>query len=152
MGSKLDVDEKQIRRLADLLNETGLTEIEVEESGKRIRVARQAAPAPAAMLAPTATTSLPSAPAPESAREEAAGSPAGAVTSPMVGTVYVGPDPGAAPFVKVGDIVSEGQTLLIIEAMKVMNNLPSPRAGRVTEVLVRDGQPVEFGEALMVVQ
>ncbi|MEO1191473.1 MAG: acetyl-CoA carboxylase biotin carboxyl carrier protein [Pseudomonadota bacterium] len=155
MGSKLDIDEKQIKRLADLLNESGLSELEVEEGGRRVKVARHATGAAVAahpVAHPAVVASPP--PAPElAAHPHASAAPvAGAVTSPMVGTIYVSPDPGAPPFVKVGDQVTEGQTLLIIEAMKVMNNLPSPRAGRVTEVLVRDGQPVEFGEALVVVQ
>ncbi|GAB5467206.1 MAG: acetyl-CoA carboxylase biotin carboxyl carrier protein [Rhodospirillales bacterium] len=150
MGSKLDIDEKQIKRLAELLNETGLSEVEVEEGGRRIKVARhaqQVAPALAPALAPTYAPAV----AAEPAGAEAAMAP-GAVTSPMVGTIYVSPDPDAPPFVKVGDQVSEGQTLLIIEAMKVMNSLPSPRSGRVTDIMVRDGQPVEFGEALVVIQ
>ncbi len=146
MGSKLDIEEKLVRRLAEILDETGLTEIEVEEAGRRVKVARNAAPTtlppphPIAALSPVEPEPVERGPA------------TGTVTSPMVGTVYVAPDPGAAPFVKVGDQVNEGQTLMIIEAMKVMNNLPSPHAGRVVEVLVRDGQPVEFGEALVVVQ
>ncbi len=159
MGSKLDIDEKQIKRLAQMLGETGVTEIEVEEAGRRIKVARQASPqishppvaaAPSLPAAPAANAVAPSPPVPAPSAER--GSPAGAVTSPMVGTVYMSPEPGNPAFVSVGDQVSEGQTLLIIEAMKVMNNLPSPRAGTVKEVLVRDGQPVEYGEALMVIE
>ncbi len=146
MGSKLDIEEKLVRRLAEILNETGLTEIEVEDTGRRVRVARSAQPV--ALPAPAAAPVL-AAVEPEPAERGVA---AGTVTSPMVGTIYVAPDPGAAPFVKVGDQVSEGQTLMIIEAMKVMNNLPSPHAGQIVEILVRDGQPVEFGEALVVVQ
>lgn len=163
MGSKLDIDEKQIKRLAVMLGETGLTEIEVEEAGRRIKVARQAslqvahapvvghapvAAAPALPVAPPANAVAPSPPTSESHDQ---GNPVGTITSPMVGTIYMASDPGAAPFVSVGDTVSEGQTLLIIEAMKVMNNLPSPRSGKVTQVLVRDGQPVEYGEALLVI-
>ena len=140
-------DEKLIRKLAQLLEESGLNEIEYEAAGERIRVSRGAAlGVPAAAMAPT----------PPAAREEppaaSKGPPSGAVTAPMVGTVYVAPEPGAPPFVRVGDTVREGQPLLIIEAMKVMNQIPSPRAGRVSEILVHDGQPVEYGEPLLVIE
>ncbi len=157
MGSKLDIDEKQIKRLAVMLGETGLTEIEVEEAGRRIKVSRQAAPqlagagvAPAAHL--PSFTQVSSAPPAQTAGEGVqVGNPAGTVTSPMVGTIYTAPEPEAKPFVSVGDSVKEGQTLLIIEAMKVMNNLPAPRAGTVKQIMVQDGQPVEYGEALLVI-
>ena len=151
MADKLSIDEKLVRKLADLLNETGLTEIEYEAEGRRIRIAKgggAAMIAPAALAAPAAAPAA-AAPAAEGAAEAV---PAGAVTSPMVGTVYVADEPGKPPFVKVGDQVSEGQTLLIIEAMKVMNQIPSPRAGTVKAILVQDGQPVEFGEPLMVIE
>ena len=151
MADKLSIDEKLVRKLADLLNETGLTEIEYEVEGRRIRIAKgggAAMIAPAALAAPAAAPAA-AAPAAEGAAEAV---PAGAVTSPMVGTVYVADEPGKPPFVKVGDQVSEGQTLLIIEAMKVMNQIPSPRAGTVKAILVQDGQPVEFGEPLMVIE
>jgi acetyl-CoA carboxylase biotin carboxyl carrier protein len=147
---KLDVDAALIRKLADLLKETGLNEIEYENGVHRIRVNRgaaagfavaAAAPAPAPAAAPAAESGAP-------ARNE--GPPAGAVTSPMVGTAYVAAEPGGAPFVKVGDRVRSGQTLLIIEAMKVMNPIPAPRDGTVTEIMVGDGRPVEFGEVLLV--
>jgi len=148
MMGKFQLDEDLIRSLAELLHETGLDEIEYEAEGRRIRVGRNtgvimqtSAMAPAA-AAPSA--------APAAAGEEAP--PAGTVTSPMVGTVYLAAEPGATPFVKVGDTVREGQTLMIIEAMKVMNPLPSPRAGKVTRIFVRDGQPVEFGEPLVIVE
>jgi len=148
MMGKFQLDEDLIRSLAELLHETGLDEIEYEAEGRRIRVGRNtgvimqtSAMAPAA-AAPSA--------APAVAGEEAP--PAGTVTSPMVGTVYLAAEPGATPFVKVGDTVREGQTLMIIEAMKVMNPLPSPRAGKVTRIFVRDGQPVEFGEPLVIVE
>ena len=140
----LDVNEALVRKLAKLMDETGLSEIEFESDDNRIRVAR-AAPAvqaPAPSQAPAAATAA--APASDSV-------PAGAVTSPMVGTVYLASEPGADPFVKVGDQVSEGQTLLIVEAMKVMNPLPSPRSGTVSAILVGDGDPVEFGEPLLVI-
>ena len=145
--SKFPIDEEAIRKLAELLNETGLSEIEIEDDDRRLRVARQAAPVQASVAAPSAAI----APAP-AAEEAAAGPHPGTVASPMVGSVYLAPEPGAAPFIQVGDTVREGQTLLIIEAMKVMNNLPSPRSGKVTAILVEDGKPVEFGEPLVVVE
>ncbi len=143
------VDQDLIRQLADLLNETGLTEIEVEQNNTRVRIARNltitaAAPAPAAAPA-----------APPSAAEERASEPAnraGMVASPMVGTAYRAAEPGAKPFVEIGDRVSEGQTVMIIEAMKTMNQIPAPRAGTVKEILVDDAQPVEFGEPLMIIE
>jgi acetyl-CoA carboxylase biotin carboxyl carrier protein len=144
--SKFHIDEDAIRKLAELLNETGLSEIEIQDDDRCLRVSRQAAPLQASVPSPA-----PAAPAP--APEAPAGGPhPGAVTSPMVGTVYLAPEPGHKPFVQVGDTVREGQTLLIIEAMKVMNNLPSPRSGKVTAVLVEDGMPVEFGEQLIVIE
>lgn len=152
--AKLEPDDKLIRKLAALLDETGLSEIEYEAGGQRIRVGRttvtaHAAPAAAApALAPSASP----APVAEPRQASADAVPQGAIVSPMVGTVYVAPEPGAAPFVRAGDEVQQGQTLLIIEAMKVMNPLTSPRAGKVTQILVQDGQPVEFGEPLIVVE
>ncbi len=142
--AKLEVDEALVRKLAQLLTETGLTEIEYETGEQRIRVNRHAAAAPAAAAAPTA----PAAAAVSAASE---GPPAGAVTSPMVGTCYLSSEPGGAPFVKVGDRVSKGQTILIIEAMKVMNPIPAPTAGTVREIAVEDGRPVEYGETLLVI-
>lgn len=149
--AKFQLDEDLIRSLAELLHETGLDEIEYEAEGRRIRVGRHTGMTlQVPSVAPTATTP-PAAPGPATpAGEEAP--PAGSVSSPMVGTVYLAPEPGAAPFIKVGDAVREGQTLMIIEAMKVMNPLPSPRAGKVTRIFVRDGQPVEFGEPLVIVE
>lgn len=137
---------KLIRDLAAILDETGLSEIEIEKAGLRVRVARMlqvVAAAPVA-AAPRATGG-------NAKPTEVSGHP-GLVTSPMVGTAYMASSPGAAPFVKVGDMVTEGQTLLIIEAMKTMNQIPAPRAGRVTQVIISDGQPVEFGEPLMIVE
>lgn len=145
--SKFPIDEEAIRKLAELLSETGLSEIEIEDDDRRLRVARQAAPLHASVAAAGAPVA-----APPVAEEPVAGPHPGTVASPMVGTVYLAPEPGAAPFVQVGDAVREGQTLLIIEAMKVMNNLPSPRSGKVTAVLVDDGTPVEFGEPLIVIE
>ena len=145
---KPGIDAKAVRELADLLKETGLTEIEIEHNGARIRVSRgggvaapmaaaAAAPAPAPAAAPpTATTS---GPAP------------GAVPSPMVGTVYLAPEPGKAPFISLGQTVKEGDTLFIVEAMKTMNAIAAPRGGTVKEICVTDGTPVEFGQTLCVI-
>ena len=151
------IDIELVRKLADLLTETGLSEIEVERGDLKIKVSRglsvadvEALPAlqaPAQML--PAPQAAPAAPAPAAP----AALPAGEVVkSPMVGAVYLQPNPGADPFVKPGDQVTAGQTLLIIEAMKTMNPVPAPRAGKVLELLVDDGQPVEFGEPLVVLE
>ena len=146
---KLDIDEALIRKLADLLKETGLNEIEYESGPQRIRVNR--GQAHGAVLAPAvAPAALAPPPAPAAAAVE--GPPAGAVTSPMVGTAYLAAEPGASPFVKVGDLVKAGQTLLIIEAMKVMNPILAPQGGTVSDIMISDGRPVEFGEVLMVVR
>ena len=138
-----------VRELAGLLEETGLTEIEVEQNGIRLRVSRAvttvAGYAGAAAPAPVA------APAAAAAPEAPKGPPAGAVPSPMVGTVYVSPEPGKPPFVKVGDTVKEGDTLFIVEAMKTMNAIAAPRGGTVKEICVTDGNPVEFGQTLCVI-
>lgn len=145
-------DNALIRELALLLDETSLTEIEIEREGLRVRVARNisvAASLPAAYApAPIAASATAAAPA---AALDLAKHP-GVVPSPMVGTAYWSPEPGAKPFVEVGMKVSDGQTLLIIEAMKTMNQIPSPHAGTVTQILVEDGQPVEFGEPLMIIE
>ena len=141
-----------IRELALLLDETGLTEIEIERAGLRVRVARNvsiAASVPAA--APAAGSPVAAAAAPAVAAVDMAKHP-GAVPSPMVGTAYWASEPGAKPFIEVGTKVSVGQTLLIIEAMKTMNQIPSPRAGTVTQILIEDGQPVEFGEPLVIIE
>jgi acetyl-CoA carboxylase biotin carboxyl carrier protein len=146
-----------IRDLARILDETGLTEIEIGSGAGRIRVARQALAQPvaaAAALGPApALTLIPGAAAEKGAilQSEPANHP-GAVTSPMVGAAYVAPEPSAPPFVKVGDQVSEGQTLLIIEAMKTMNPIRAPRAGRVSRILVENGAPVEYGEVLLIIE
>jgi acetyl-CoA carboxylase biotin carboxyl carrier protein len=132
--------------MAELLDETGLTELEYAAETWRIRVARQPAPIAApAPTAPAAAEARPAEPAPDASHP-------GAVLSPMVGTVYLAPEPGAAQFVKPGDAVREGQTLLILEAMKVMNPVTAPRAGRVVRVLVENGAPVEYGAALMILE
>ncbi|MFY0614013.1 MAG: acetyl-CoA carboxylase biotin carboxyl carrier protein [Hyphomicrobiaceae bacterium] len=141
-----------IRQLAELLNETGLSEIEIERSGLKVRVARSihtTAIAPAA--APAVAAPAPKAAEPVTAASDAAAHP-GAVKSPMVGTAYRAPEPGAANFVDVGTVVREGDTLLIIEAMKTMNHIPAPRSGTVMQVLVEDNQPVEYGEPLVIIE
>jgi len=146
-------DSALIRELALLLDETNLTEIEVERAGLRVRVARNisiAASVPT-MVAPAASAAVAAATAAPSAAADLAKHP-GVVPSPMVGTAYWAPEPGAKPFIEVGTKVSAGQTLLIIEAMKTMNQIPSPRAGTVTQILVEDGQPVEFGEPLVIIE
>jgi acetyl-CoA carboxylase biotin carboxyl carrier protein len=151
------IDARLVRRLADILTETGLSEIEVEHSGLKIRVAKTLTAAPMQMMqaAPMAAAPAPVAAAASSAASAEAATPARAsgdvVKSPMVGSVYLQPEPGAALFVKVGDTVEAGQTLMIIEAMKTMNPIPAPKAGKIVEILVEDGQPVEFGEPLAVI-
>ena len=142
---KFDVDESLVRKLAALLEQTGLTEIEFEAGEQRIRVTRGST----VVHAPAAAA--PAAAAPAAAPAVSDGPPAGAVMSPMVGTAYAAATPGGDAFVKVGDRVQKGQTLLIIEAMKVMNPIPAPHAGMVKEILFDDGRPVEYGDVLMVV-
>ena len=145
--SAMQVDTALIRQLAELLDETKLTEIEVEDGGRKIRVART-------MTAAASAASVPVAAAPATVAEAPAAAPstANAIKSPMVGTVFLAAEPGAKPFAGVGDIVSEGQTLVIIEAMKVMNPIAAPRAGKVTQVMVENGQPVEFDQPLLVIE
>jgi acetyl-CoA carboxylase biotin carboxyl carrier protein len=150
---EMQVDVKLVRQLAELLDETGLSEIEVEDGHRKVRVARTlsgsvAIPAPVAVAA---------APAAAGAALSAASAPVaadhpGAVKSPMVGTAYLTPEPDAAPFISVGATVAEGQTILIIEAMKVMNPIAAPRAGKVTQILVAGGQPVEFDQPLVIIE
>ncbi|MGA2996555.1 acetyl-CoA carboxylase biotin carboxyl carrier protein [Bradyrhizobium sp.] len=142
-----------IRELALLLDETSLTEIEIERAGLRLRVARNVSiaasvpmAAPVAAVPPPLPATAAVAPAADMAKHP------GAVPSPMVGTAYWASEPGAKPFIEVGSKVSVGQTLLIIEAMKTMNQIPSPKAGTVTQILVEDGQPVEFGEPLVIIE
>ncbi|MEN8859787.1 acetyl-CoA carboxylase biotin carboxyl carrier protein [Qipengyuania flava] len=152
--SGMNVDTALVRELAEMLGDTGLTEIEVEDGERKIRVSRgggvamAAAPAPMAAPAPAAPTAA--APVPESAAAPEADT-AGAIKSPMVGTVYLASEPGAANFVKVGDSVTEGQTLLIVEAMKVMNPITADKAGTVKAILVENAQPVEFDQPLVVI-
>ena len=143
----MQVDTALIRQLAELLDETKLTEIEVEDGARKIRVARTmtvaAAAAPVAHAAPVT---------PPAAEASATPNTANAVKSPMVGTVFLAAEPGAKPFAGVGDTVAEGQTLVIIEAMKVMNPIAAPRAGKVVQVMVENGQPVEFDQPLIVIE
>ncbi len=149
-----EINMELIRDLAKILNDTNLTNIELEQGGLRICVSRQNTPAApeqtiyASIPAPTVTSSS-NLTAPTPTKEEQSNN---AITSPMVGTAYLAPAPGAQPFVEIGQNVSEGQTLLIIEAMKTMNHIPSPRSGTVTAVLVKDAQPVEFDEPLIIVE
>ena len=146
------IDRELIQELSKLLDETGLTEIEIEQDGSRIRVARGGAAAPTVMV-----PARPLAATPQPVGESAAAplDPAkhpGVVISPMVGTAYAAPEPGAKPFVEVGSKVKVGDTLLIVEAMKTMNQIPAPRGGTVIQILFEDGQPVEFGEPLVIIE
>jgi len=151
------IDARLVRKLADILTDTGLSEIEVERDGLKIRVAKTltsapihyAPPAQQAHAAPVAAAPVSEA-APAPAAETR--SKADTINSPMVGTIYLQPQPDAPPFIKVGDTVAIGQTLMIVEAMKTMNPIPATKAGKVVEILVEDGQPVEFGEPLVVVE
>ncbi len=145
--TKLSVDKDLIRELKALLDETGLSEIEIEEGGQRVRVAR--APVGHA-VAPAPNPQLPTAPLSAATADHAAHP--GAVNSPMVGTAYLSPEPEAAPFVKTGDTVIEGQTLLIVEAMKTLNPIVAPRRGTVLQILVSNGAPIEYGEVLMIIE
>ena len=148
-------DARLVRKLADILNETGLSEIEIEHGGLKVRVAKTlaatavhvAAPAPAAAPAPSAAPAA-TAPAAEGPRQHAGE----VIKSPMVGTIYMQAQPESPPFIKVGDTVTAGQTLMIIEAMKTMNPIPAPKGGKIVEILVEDSQPVEFGEPLVVIE
>ncbi|HEY1472695.1 MAG TPA: acetyl-CoA carboxylase biotin carboxyl carrier protein [Pseudolabrys sp.] len=145
------VDRDLIRELTELLDETGLTEIEIEQDGRRVRVARNVAAA--APAAPRAMAE--SAPQPVAESVAAPIDPSkhpGVVTSPMVGTAYAAPEPGAKPFIEIGSLVKAGDTLLVVEAMKTMNQIPAPRAGSVIQILFEDGQPVEFGEPLVIIE
>jgi len=146
------VDHDLILELTKLLDETGLTEIEIEQDGKRVRVARGAVAAAGPAPAPRAS-SAPTQPVAESvsAPMDPSKHP-GVVSSPMVGTAYGAAEPGAKPFIDVGSVVKAGDTLLIIEAMKTMNQIPAPRAGTVKQILFEDGKPVEFGEPLVIIE
>ncbi|MCB4770346.1 acetyl-CoA carboxylase biotin carboxyl carrier protein [Ancylobacter sp. Lp-2] len=156
--TKPAIDPALVREIANLLSESDLTEIEVQHEDLRIRVARAAPTIYAAPVAPA--YAAPAAPAPVAAAPAASAAPVsadpakhpGVVPSPMVGTAYLSPEPGARAFIEVGTVVKEGQTLLIVEAMKTMNAIPAPRAGTVTRILVNNGQPVEYGEPLVIVE
>jgi len=152
----MKIDTKLVRELADMLAETGLTEIEVEDGDRKIRVSRggAVAAAPAQLAAPVAAPAAPaasSAPAEAAAAEDTGPDLANAVKSPMVGTAYLSGEPGADPFVKVGDTVKTGDTLLIVEAMKVMNPIASTKDGTVKQILIDNGQPVEYDQPLVVI-
>ena len=147
-GHEMRVDSALLRELAEMLAANDLTEIEVEDGDRKIKVRREAAPTMAYAPAPQA----PAAPAPAAPAAEAApAAPVDAVKSPMVGTVFLSPEPGAAPFVAPGQAVNEGDTLMIIEAMKVMNPITAPKAGTIKQVMVSDAQPVEFDQPLVVI-
>lgn len=150
--AKLDVDIELIGKLADLMEDKGLTELVVEEDENKLRLQRGGGAVYAAAPAYAPPAGAAPAPAAGDAPAADAASHPGAVTSPMVGTIYMAPQPGAANFISVGSQVTEGQTLLIIEAMKVMNQIPAPKAGKVTQILVADGHPVEFGEPLVIIE
>jgi acetyl-CoA carboxylase biotin carboxyl carrier protein len=155
-GAKPSAEGQMIRELAELLNDTGLTEIEIEKSGLKIRVARSVtvsaayAPAPAAHHAPAAAAPAVAAPAVPSAADPS--KHPGAVKSPMVGTAYRSPEPGAATFCEVGSKVTQGETVLIIEAMKTMNQIAAPRSGTVTAIFFENSHPVEYGEVLLIIE
>ncbi len=144
---KFDIDPETIRKLAELMTETDLSEIEVAEGDRRVRVSRAAAAAPVQFAAPAAA-----APAPAPAAAVSPASHPGAVISPMVGTAYLQGEPDAPPFVSIGSPVKVGDTLLIIEAMKVMNPIKASKGGTLTQILISDGQPVEYGEPMMIVE
>lgn len=158
-SESMEIEAGWIRELAAILDETGLTEVEIEKDKVRLRVSRAGggvaayapAPAPAAANPQGGGAASPEIPAASAPQPRGADHP-GAVPSPMVGTAYLSPSPGAAPFVKKGDQVNEGQTLLIVEAMKTMNPIAAPRGGVVTDILVSDSQPVEFGETLLIIE
>ncbi|MBB4153300.1 acetyl-CoA carboxylase biotin carboxyl carrier protein [Sphingomonas jinjuensis] len=151
----MQVDVDLVRQLAELLDATNLTEVEVEEGDRKIRVARKAAPAaapaPVYHAAPPVSAPAATAPAAEAPVVSDAASSASAVRSPMVGTAYLSAEPGAKPFIAVGQRVAAGDTLLIVEAMKVMNPITAPSAGTVTAIMIENGQPVEFDQPLVVV-
>lgn len=155
--SGIDIDTALLEKLAQLLEKGGLTEIEISQGETRIRLTREHAPplqtTVHAVPQPTAAAARQPPPGaePDAPASTADGAPEGTLTAPMVGTVYLAPEPGAPPFVSVGDTVEAGQTLLIIEAMKVMNQIRAPRAGRVTRIFVENAQPVEYGEPLLVI-
>ena len=152
-GEPQAIDTRVVRKLADILKDTGLTEIEVESGGLKIRVAREVTVQH--MAAPTVhqvAAAAPAAAAPAAAAPAAPVHNGETIKSPMVGTIYLQATPGSDPFIKVGQTVTQGQTLLIVEAMKTMNPIPAPKAGKIVEILVADAQPVEFGEPLVIIE
>jgi acetyl-CoA carboxylase biotin carboxyl carrier protein len=151
-SEKSDIDSELVRRLARLLEETGLTEIEYATDHWRVRVARQTGPTQFTVPAPAPARTAEAEVAQAAAEPASDASHPGAVLSPMVGTAYLSPEPGAPPFVQVGDQVKAGQTLLILEAMKVMNPVTAPRAGRIAKIAIENGAPVEFGAVLMIIE
>eukprot|EP00521_Asterionellopsis_glacialis_P000267 CAMPEP_0195250712 /NCGR_PEP_ID=MMETSP0706-20130129/2854_1 /TAXON_ID=33640 /ORGANISM="Asterionellopsis glacialis, Strain CCMP134" /LENGTH=156 /DNA_ID=CAMNT_0040302717 /DNA_START=36 /DNA_END=507 /DNA_ORIENTATION=+ len=154
-AKKKNIDQSLVRDLANILNETDLTEIEVEQDDFRVRVSRAAPAATQVVAAPAPVAAAPapvSAAAPAAAAAPATAANSAAEPSPMVGTIYHAPSPDSDAFVKVGQAVKEGQTLLIIEAMKTMNQIPATKSGKVVEILVEDGQPVEFGDPLVIIE
>lgn len=154
---KQAIDPDLVRELAKIISDSGLSEIEVEHGELRLRIARTltaAAPVHHVMAAAAPVAHAPAAPPPAAApapAAEAASHP-GAVPSPMVGTAYLSPEPGAPTFIKIGDTVTQGQTLMVVEAMKTFNPIPAPRAGKITAILVNDAQPVEYGEPLVIIE
>ena len=157
MSEKKNIDPELVRELAAILHDSGLSEIEVEHGELRLRLARTLTAAHAlhahahAIAAPAPPLAISHAPAPVAPTDDPAKHP-GMVPSPMVGTAYLSPEPGKPAFIKIGDTVSEGQTMLVVEAMKTFNPIPAPRAGKVIAILVTDAQPVEFGEPLVVLE
>ena len=145
------VNHELIHELTKLLDETGLTEIEIEQDGQRVRVARGAAPS-SVVMAPRSTAAATQLVGESASKPIDPAKHPGVVISPMVGTAYMAPEPGAKPFIEAGSKVKAGDTLLIIEAMKTMNQIPAPRAGTVIQILFEDGQPVEFGEPMMIIE
>lgn len=146
MTTKKKIDADLVREMAALLEETGLVEIEYEDEDFKLRVARGVVSGPAASVAPVAMA------APLATEDSRPAADPGAVTSPMVGTVFMSPEPGAEPFVRAGDMVTEGDTLLLLEAMKTFNEVRAPRSGKIARILVADGTPVEYGEPLLILQ
>lgn len=145
------IDEDLVRNLANLLTETDISEIEIEQNGLRLRVARQMNAVSVAAPVAAAPAATPAAATAANESADLANHP-GAVTSPMVGTIYLSPDPDTPPFIKVGDQVTDGQTVMIVEAMKTMNNIPATKSGRVAQILVFNEQPIEFGEVLVIIE
>jgi acetyl-CoA carboxylase biotin carboxyl carrier protein len=150
MANKFDVDPDLVRKLAELLSETGLSEIEYESTGRRIRVARQiSGGAPVVSFDTGAAAPAPSAETGNDTASQRKGTP---IVSPMVGTIFMSPEPGAEPFIRVGDVITEGQTVMLIEAMKTYNPVRASKGGKVLQILVGDSTPVEFGEELLLVE